>query len=101
MFKMRMKNVVAVTFVLVVTVITGAAQDQRPPDSQTTATDAKVVLKRVAELYKNLGNYHFEGKYTLEQVTESIGLKDELKREELFVLAAIKPDLSRIETKNT
>ena len=101
MFKMRMKNVVAIAFVSVVTAISGAAQDPNRANSQTTAPDAKVILKQVAETYKNLRSYHFEGRYTLEQVTESVGLKDEFKREELFVNAAIKPDRSRIESKNT
>ncbi len=101
MFKMRMKNVVAIAFVSVVTAISGAAQDPNRANSQTTATDAKSILKQVAETYKNLSSYHFEGRHTLEQVTESIGLKDEFKREELFVNAAIKPDRSRIESKNT
>src|SRR5262245_34892878 len=101
MFKLRMKNVVAIAFVLVVTAISGAAQDPNRANSQTTAPDAKAILKQVAETYKNLRSYHFEGRYTLEQVTESIGLKDEFKREELFVNAAIKPDRSRIESKNT
>jgi TonB family protein len=36
-FKMRMKNVVAIAFVLVVTAISGAAQDQNPPNSQPAA----------------------------------------------------------------
>jgi TonB family protein len=101
MFKMRMKNVVAIAFVLVVTAIYGAAQDPNRANSQTTATDAKAILNQVAETYKNLRSYHFEGRYTLEQVIESVGLKDEIKREELFVNAAIKPDRSRIESKNT
>src|SRR5499426_1477417 len=101
MFKTRMKNVAAIAFVLVVTAISGAAQDPNRANSQTTAPDAKAILNQVAETYKNLRSYHFEGRYTLEQVTESIGLKDEFKREELFVNAAIKPDRSRIESKNT
>src|SRR5262245_3349525 len=101
MFKMRMKNVAAIAFVSVVTAISGAAQDPNRANSQTTATDAKAILKQVAETYQNLKSYHFEGRYTLEQVIESIGLKDEVKREELFVTAAIKPDRSRIESKNT
>src|SRR5262245_12317567 len=101
MFKMRIKNVLAVAFVLVVTAISCAAQDPNRAASQTTATDAKAILNQVAETYKNLRNYDFEGRYTLEQVIESIGLKDEIKREELFVNAAIKPDRSRIESKNT
>src|SRR5262245_63346017 len=101
MFKMGMKNVVAVTIIVAVTAISGAAQDPDRANSQTTATDAKAILKQVAETYKNLRSYHFEGRYTLEQVIESIGLKDEMKREELFVNAAIKPDRSRIESKNT
>ena len=101
MFKMRMKNVAAIAFVLVVTAISVAAQDPNRANSQTTAPDAKAILKQVAETYKNLRSYHFEGRYTLEQVTESIGLKDEFKREELFVNAAIKPDRYRIESKNT
>ena len=101
MFKMRMKNVVAIAFVSVVTAISGAAQGPNRANSQTTAPDAIAILKQVAETYKNLRSYHFEGRYTLEQVTESIGLKDEFKREELFVNAAIKPDRSRIESKNT
>src|SRR5215813_363572 len=101
MFNMRMKNVVAIAFVLVVTAISGAAQDPNRANSQTTASDAKAILNQVAETYKNLRSYHFEGRYTLEQVTESIGLKDEFKREELFVNAAIKPDRYRIESKNT
>src|SRR5262245_2246810 len=101
MFKLRMKNVVAIAFVLVVTAISGAAQDPNRANSQTTAPDAKAILKQVAETYKNLRSYHFEGRYTLEQVTESRGLKDEFKREELVVNAAIKPDRSRIESKNT
>jgi TonB family protein len=101
MSKMGMKNVVAVTFVLALTAISGAAQDQDRADSQITGPDAKAILKQVAETYKNLRSYRFEGRYTLEQVIESIGLKDEIKREELFVNAAIKPDRSRIESKNT
>src|SRR5215475_9306575 len=101
MLKMIMKKVVAAAFVLVVMTIPGAAQDQNQSDSQTPTPDAKAVLKQVAETYKNLRSYHFEGRYTLEQVIESIGLKDEMKREELFVNAAIKPDRSRIESKNT
>src|SRR5215475_1766452 len=101
MFKMRMKNVAAIAFVSVVTAISGAAQDPNRANPQTNATDAKAILKQVAETYKNLRSYQFEGRYTLEQVTESVGLKDEIKREELFVNAAIKPDRSRIESKNT
>jgi TonB family protein len=38
MFETRMKNVIAVAFVLTVTVISGAAQDRRQPDSQPAAT---------------------------------------------------------------
>jgi hypothetical protein len=67
-----MKNVVAIAFVLAVTAISGAAQDPNRANPQTNATDAKAILKQVAETYKNLRSYHFEGKYTLEQVTESI-----------------------------
>jgi TonB family protein len=37
MFRTRMKNVAVATFVLVVTVIFGVAQDQRQPDSQPAA----------------------------------------------------------------
>ncbi|MBO0727020.1 MAG: TonB family protein [Blastocatellia bacterium] len=37
MFRMRMKNVAAVAFVLAGAVISGAAQDQRQPDSQPAA----------------------------------------------------------------
>jgi TonB family protein len=96
-----MKNVAAIAFVFVVTAISGAAQDPNQANSQTAATDAKVILKQVAETYKSLRSYHFEGRYTSEQVIESVGLKDEIKREELFVNAAIKPDRSRIESKNT
>src|SRR5262245_62948194 len=101
MFKMGMKNVVAVTIIVAVTAISGAAQDPDRANSQTAAPDAKAILKQVAETYKNLRTYHFEGRFTQEQVIESIGLKDEMKREELFVNAAIKPDRSRIESKNT
>jgi TonB family protein len=101
MFKMGMKNVAAVTFILAVTAISGAAQDPNRANSQTAAPDAKAILKQVAETYKNLRTYHFEGRFTQEQVIESIGLKDEIKREELFMNAAIKPDRSRIESKNT
>lgn len=101
MFKMRMKNVAAVAFVLVATAISGAAQDPNRADSQTIAPDAKAILRQVGETYRILKSYHFEGRYTYEQVTESMGLRDELKREELFVNAAIKPDRSRIESKNT
>jgi TonB family protein len=101
MFKMRMKNVLSVAILLFVTVITCVAQNQNPSDSQATTLDAKAVLKQVAETYKSLRTYHFEGRSTLEQVIESIGLKDEIKREELFVNAAIKPDRSRVESKNT
>jgi TonB family protein len=101
MFRMRMKNVAAVAFLLVVTASAGVAQSPNQSDSQTSPPDAKAILKQVAETYKNLRVYHFEGRYTYEQVIESIGLKDEIKREELFVNAAIKPDRSRIESKNT
>src|SRR5215510_4636762 len=100
MFKMRMKNVAAIAFVLVVTAISGAAQDQNPPNSQPAASDAKAVLRQVAETYKNLKSYHFEGRYAWEQATESMGLVDETKSEENFVSAAIKPDSLRIESKN-
>jgi TonB family protein len=96
-----MKNVAAAAFVLIVSAISGAAQDPNRAGSQTTAPDAKALLRQVAETYKNLRSYHFEGRYTQEQVVESMGLKDESKREELFVNAAIKPDRSRIESKNT
>ncbi|HEV2665950.1 MAG TPA: DUF2092 domain-containing protein, partial [Blastocatellia bacterium] len=101
MFKMGMKNVVALAFVLIVAAISGAAQDPNQPGPQTTPPDAKAILKQVGETYRNLRNYHFEGRFTHEQVTESMGLKDESKREELFVNAAIKPGRSRIESKNT
>jgi len=101
MFKMGMKNVVVVTIIVAVTAISGAAQDPDRANSQTAAPDAKAILRQVAETYKNLRTYHFEGRFTQEQVIESIGLKDEMKREELFVNAAIKPDRSRIESKNT
>ncbi len=101
MFKMRMKKVAAVAFALAVTAISGAAQNQNPPNSQTTSPDANAVLRRVGETYTTLSSYHFEGKYTHEQVIESMGLRDESKREELFVTAAIKPGSSRIESKNT
>jgi TonB family protein len=101
MFKMGMKNVIAVTFVLAVTAVSVAAQDPNRANSQIAAPDAKAILKQVAETYKNLRTYHFEGRFTQEQVIESIGLKDEIKREELFVNAAIKPDRSKIESKNT
>ncbi|MGH9753415.1 MAG: redoxin domain-containing protein [Blastocatellia bacterium] len=97
---MGMKNVVAVIFVLVVTASSGVAQDQNRLDSQTTASDAKAILRQVAETYKNLRSYHFEGRHTTEQVIESRGLKNETKREELFVIAAIKPGRSRIESKS-
>src|SRR4029450_7080824 len=92
MLKMRMKNVVAIAFVLVVTAISGAAKDPNRANPQTNATDAKAILKQVAETYKNLRSYHFEGRYTLEQVTECIGLKDEFKREEYFLHARTQPD---------
>ncbi len=98
MFKMR--NVVAVAFVFVAAAISVAAQDQTRPDLQTAAPDAKAILKQVAETYKNLKSYHFEGRLTTEQVNESMGLRDERKAEELFVNAAIKPGRYRIESKN-
>jgi cytochrome c biogenesis protein CcmG, thiol:disulfide interchange protein DsbE len=101
MLKTRIRNSVATAAFLALAAISGAAQDQNPPVSQPAAPDAKAILKQVSETYNNLRSYHFEGRYTLEQVTESIGLKDELKREELFVNAAVKPDRSRIESKNT
>src|SRR5262245_8786635 len=101
MFKMGMKNVIALAFVLIVAAISGAAQDPNQPGPQTTPPDAKAVLKQVGETYRNLRNYHFEGRFMYEQVTESMGLKEESKREELFVNAAIKPGRSRIESKNT
>jgi TonB family protein len=94
-------NVIALTFALITSAITGAAQEQNRSDSQTPAPDAKAILKQVAETYKNLKSYHFEGRYTTEQVIESMGLKDEIKREEIFVNAAIKPGRSRVESKNT
>jgi TonB family protein len=40
----RVKNVVVVTFVLIVTVISGAAQDQRQPDSQPAAQARLAVM---------------------------------------------------------
>src|SRR5215510_780458 len=100
MFKMRMKNVAAIAFVLVVTAISGAAQDLNRANAQTNSTDAKAVLRQVAETYKNLKSYHFEGRYAWEQATESMGLIDETKSEEHFVSASIKPDRLRIESKN-
>jgi TonB family protein len=101
MFKMGMKNVAAVIFVLIATAISSAAQDPNRPDSQTIAPDAKAILGQVGEAYRNLRRYHFEGRYTQEQIIESMGLRDESKREELFVSAAIMPGYSRIESKNT
>jgi peroxiredoxin/outer membrane lipoprotein-sorting protein len=100
MFKMRMKNVLAVAFVLVIMVSSGAAQDQNRPYTIAPASGAIAVLRQVAETYKNLKSYHFEGRYAWEQATESMGLIDEMKSEELFVSAAIKPDRLRIESKN-
>lgn len=101
MFKMVMKNVVAVAFVLLVTAIYSAAQGQNPPGSPTAAPDANTILRQVGETYRTLSRYHFEGRFTQEQVIEVMGLRDESKREEIFVNAAIKPALSRIESKNT
>jgi peroxiredoxin/outer membrane lipoprotein-sorting protein len=101
MFNMRMKNVAAVAFVLVVTAICGAAQDQNRLDFQTTTPDAKAIVKQVAETYKNPRNYHFEGRYTVENLAEYVGLKEGSMREGLFVNAVtIKPDRFRIELKN-
>src|SRR5215475_4701148 len=97
----RMKFIVAIAFVLGATSISGGAQDQNRPDSRTTAPDPIAILKQVGETYKNLKSYHFEGRFTTEQVSESMGLKDVVKREELFVIATIKPGRSRIESKNT
>src|SRR5262245_27525315 len=97
----KTSSLVAIAFAIVATATSVAAQDQNRPDSQTTPPDAKAILKQVAETYKNLKSYHFEGRITTEQVTESMGLKDESKREEMFVSAAIKPGRSRVESKNT
>src|SRR5262249_10676046 len=97
----KVRSLVAVVFFLGATAISVAAQEQNQPDSQTTAPDAIAILTQVAETYKNLKSYHFEGRLTTEQVNESMGLKDEMKRVELFVNAAIKPGRSRIESKNT
>ncbi len=99
MFKMR--SVVAIAIVLITTAISVAAQDQNRPDSQPSALDAKAILKQVVETYKNLKSYHFEGRYTTEQRIEAFGVKDEMRREELFVAAAVKPDRSRLESNNT
>jgi peroxiredoxin/outer membrane lipoprotein-sorting protein len=100
MFKMRMKNVLAVAFVLASMVISCASQDQNRPYTIAPASGAIAVLRQVAETYKNLKSYHFEGRYAWEQATESMGSIDETKSEELFVSAAIKPDRLRIESKN-
>jgi len=100
MFKMRMKNVLAVAFVLASMVISCASQDQNRPYTIAPASGAIAVLRQVAETYKNLKSYHFEGRYAWEQATESMGLIDETKSEESFVSASIKPDRLRIESKN-
>ena len=101
MFKVRMKNVVAITFVVAIMAISGSAQNQYRPVSQTSAPDAIAIIKQVADTYKNLRSYHFEGRYTKERVSEYMGLKNEWKAEGLFVDAAIKPNRFRIESKNT
>jgi TonB family protein len=96
----KMKSIAAAGLVLIITAISARAQNQNPPDAQTSAPDAKAVLKQIGDTYRNLKGYHFEGRYTSNQKTESMGMKDESKREEAFVLAAIKPGRSRIESKN-
>src|SRR5215510_9028054 len=100
MFEMRMKNVAAVAFVLIITAIFAAAQEQNRPDSQTTAPDAKSILMQVAETYKNLKSYHFEANVRSEQKTESMGKRRVTISEEEFVVASLKPDHYRMESKN-
>lgn len=50
MSRMRMKNVAAVAFVLIITVISGAAQDRRPPDSQPAAPAQSDLIGKAVEV---------------------------------------------------
>src|SRR5215475_3467032 len=54
MFRMRMKNVAAVAFVLIITAISGAAQDQNPPDSHpATPAQSDLIGKKAIDFALN------------------------------------------------
>jgi cytochrome c biogenesis protein CcmG, thiol:disulfide interchange protein DsbE len=96
----KMSSLVAIAFVIGATAISVAGQDQNRHDSQNAPPDAKAILKQVAETYKNLKSYHFEANVKSEQKTESMGMRKLYISEEEFVLAAIAPDRSRMESRN-
>src|SRR5262249_38702546 len=56
--------------------------------------------KRVGETYKNMKSYHFEMMSVTETKVEAGQLKSLQRTEEAFIIAAIKPDRSRVETKS-
>src|SRR5215470_6293430 len=54
MFRMGMKNVAAVAFVLIITAISGAAQDQNPPDSHpATPAQSDLIGKKAIDFALN------------------------------------------------
>jgi TonB family protein len=96
----KMKSLAAAAFVLIAAAISARAQNQNPPEAQTSAPDAKAILKQVSETYRNLKSYHFEAKVSSEQKTESMGMRRFSISEEEFALASVNPDRLRMESRN-
>ncbi len=67
------------------------------PGFPQSAGDALQLLKQVSETYRNLKSSHFEGVTTVK--TQSSSVQHVL--ETPFVVAAVKPSLLRVETKNS
>src|SRR5262249_12992874 len=62
-------------------------------------TEARKLLKKVAENYKDMKSYQFEATLLTETKNEALQFKSESRSEEAFVIAAIKPDRSMCESK--
>ncbi len=89
-------NILALLTLTFASVAQTPTQPAAPADSPALA-----LLKQVAETYRKLDSYHFEGRYTYKQTTEAMGMKDESSREETFVFAALKPGRTRVESRNS
>lgn len=95
------KRVSMMMFLFCLSTVLVSAQTTRSGVSAPGSDDpARLLLQRVGETYKGLKSYQFEGSYRNENRSESMGTWDENKRIEFFVLAANKPDQSRLESRN-
>jgi outer membrane lipoprotein-sorting protein len=96
----RLKILAAITVVVIATSVSSLAQtqtqnQQHAQDQPQTQPEAMELLKKVAETYRNLKSYHFEGV----EIRETRGEGTYSRTESPFVWASEKPGKFKMETK--